>query len=200
MRKTSMTLLATLVLSLAAGAAKADSVFNYSVSNATFDNSNGTPIPYSLSGTWQFDATTLQVTAMNLVVANFNGQTWANYTITQPVNVAASAGNGSNTYALNVPGVSTVGNSNLLFNFNSANGSPLVPNSNFSNDYTRISTQQGYSYLANAGTFTAPMPVPPAPVPEPASAVLMMSGLGVVGMVVRRRRALHDADSNLVTA
>jgi len=187
MRKFTLPLLSVLVLSLAAGTAQAD-VYSYQLSNAPF--TNGT----TLSGTWSFDTGKDQVTAMNLTESNFN----LAFTNTGPIAATATPG-ASNSWQVLVQSSTAVPNypgqfPGLNFGFNAATGAPILYTGDLNNVTLSNATTLNccnnngavvVSALSGTGTYAV---TGIQPVPEPASAALMLSGLGMVLAVARRRR------------
>jgi len=194
MRKFTLHLLASVALSLAAGAADAD-IVSYQVSNATFNDG------VMMSGTWSFNTVTDKVTAMNLSMTN---NPFAVFNLTSPTTATFSNGNTPNSWQVGVwgspgPGGYSGDNSILMyFDFDATTGALMGPNPNKTNNYTSLNyTGPGSNgtvvNLASAGTYSI---TGIQPVPEPGSAALMLSGLGMVVTVARRRRLSDDGTLN----
>ncbi|MBV8122582.1 MAG: hypothetical protein JO370_00710, partial [Paucibacter sp.] len=174
MRKFTLSMLAAVAFTLAAGAAKAD-IVSYQVSNATFNDG------IVMSGTWSFNTATDQVTAMNLA---FTNSPYAQFVVTGPIGAHVSQGNGPNAWEVSVwgsPGPNGYVGDNYLhmnFDFNATTGAPIVSNNNnayytsMKYDNPSLVPNPPIVLLSSPGTYSVTGGV--QPVPEPASAALML--------------------------
>jgi len=180
MRKLALPLLSAIALATATSA-HADNLISYLSEGASF--SNGA----TMNMQWTFDSTTQQVTAINGGLQDGNGY----FAFVTPNSTKVSGGNGPNAYEF----YTTSNGVKLYFDFNAATGALLMLNGN--NNYTSYVSWAGVSNaLTNVGGYKITSGFLPA-VPEPGTVALMLSGLGVVGMVARRRRA---ADSSVCSS
>lgn len=142
------------------------------------------------------DGTPSLLTVTTFGAAGGSFEEYANFSIAQSANVAASA----NTYALSFLGIDLLDIDNLtieLWDGSHPAGSSLLGTFSGDNITTALGTLgAGQYHLDISGTFgsnavggqySIAMAAVPA-IPEPETYALMLAGLGAVAFVVRRRR------------
>lgn len=153
---------------LLAGAAQAVTVYSYSVTGATLLNGA------AFSGSWTYDQTTKAVTNFSFTFGA--GTANASSTISTPADTFTSAA------------YDQMYGTNIGLWAKSANGNGLIlsfdPKTGALGSNTALNTGTYYfTYMSNAGTATV------TAVPEPSSYALLLTGIGAIGFVARRRSA-----------